>query len=142
MDLLVNQTFSRLEIKMPFVRVTLKKGKPLEFKKNISSSIHQALMDAYAIPEDDLFQVIEEIDGENIIYPASYMGIKHSSDIIYIAITAKIGRTVEMKKSLYEKIVDNIHASNQHNKNDVVITLMENSEANWSFGNGEAQLVT
>ena len=73
-------------------------------------------MDVYAIPEDDLFQVIEEVDSENIIYPASYMGIKHSSDIIYIAITAKIGRTVEMKKSLYKKIVDDIHTSSQHTK--------------------------
>ena len=127
---------------MPFVRITLKKDKALEFKNNISSSIHQALMDVYAIPEDDLFQVIEEVDGENIIYPASYMGIKHSSDIIYIAITAKIGRTVEMKKTLYKKIVANIHASSQHNKNDVFITLIENSEEDWSFGNGVAQLIT
>jgi len=127
---------------MPFVRITLKKGQPKEFKENISSSVHQALVGAYAIPEDDLFQIIEEVDDENVIYPASYMGISHSNDIIYISITAKVGRSVEMKKSLYKQIVSNIYDSCQHNKNDVFITLIENSEENWSFGNGEAQLVT
>jgi len=72
---------------MPFVRISLKEGKSASFKKNISESIHSALVDAFGIPVDDLFQVIGEYDKENIIYPESYMGIKHTGDIIYVVIT-------------------------------------------------------
>ena len=126
---------------MPFVRVSLKKGKETGFKKAISNSIHQALVDTFRIPEDDLFQIIAEFDEENVIYPSSYMGINHTSDIIYIVIIAKAGRSTEMKKSLYKSIVSNISKSTNHNKSDILITLTENALENWSFGNGEAQLI-
>ena len=126
---------------MPFVRVSLKKRKETGFKKAISNSIHQALVDTFRIPEDDLFQIIAEFDEENVIYPSSYMGINHTSDIIYIVIIAKDGRSIEMKKSLYKSIVDNISKNTNHNKSDIFITLTENAVENWSFGNGEAQLI-
>lgn len=126
---------------MPFVRVSLKKGKETGFKKAISNSIHQALVDTFRIPEDDLFQIIAEFDEENVIYPSSYMGINHTSDIIYIVIIAKAGRSTEMKKSLYKSIVSNISKNTNHNKSDILITLTENTLENWSFGNGEAQLI-
>lgn len=126
---------------MPFVRISLKKGKNSVFKKAISSSIHQALVGAFKIPMDDLFQVIAEFDEDNIIYPSRYMGVSHSSDIIYIVILAKGGRCVEMKKNLYKKIVENITKSTNHNKSDVIVVLNENTEEDWSFGEGRPQLI-
>jgi phenylpyruvate tautomerase PptA (4-oxalocrotonate tautomerase family) len=126
---------------MPFVRISLKRGKSAEFRNNIAKSVHQALVSSFGIPENDMFQLIEELNEENIIYPQSYMGINHTSEIIYISITAKAGRTIDMKKLLYKTIAQNIFAATQHNKEDIIITLVENSEANWSFGNGEAQLI-
>lgn len=126
---------------MPFVSISLKTGKTQAFKTGVSQAVHHALMDAFNVPEDDLFQVISEYDAQNIIYPEQYLGIRHSSDIIYIRITAKRGRSVDMKKSLYRKIADNIEADTGHKQNDVFITITENAEENWSFGNGEAQLV-
>ncbi|MFW2373254.1 MAG: tautomerase family protein [Gammaproteobacteria bacterium] len=126
---------------MPFVRISLKKGKGVEFKKSVSHSIHQALVESFGIPEDDFFQVIDEHDEENIIFPSSYMGIKHTSDIIYVVIVLKAGRSVELKKFLYKSIVDNISKKTDHGENDIVIALTENNEEDWSFGNGEAQLI-
>jgi len=126
---------------MPFVRISLKEGKSSLFKKNISNSVHSALVADFGIPTDDLFQIIGEYQEENIIYPDSYMGIKHTSDIIYIIITAKTGRTANMKKSLYKSIAENISRTTGHSTNDILISLVENSEENWSFGNGEAQLI-
>ncbi len=66
---------------------------------------------------------------------------QYGSNIIYIVIIAKSGRTTEMKKILYERIADNISEATGHCKGDIIITLIENSEENWSFGNGKAQLV-
>lgn len=126
---------------MPFVRISLKKGKSKEFRELLSNSIHQALVSAFKIPEKDIFQVIAEHDEDNIIYPDSYLGIKHTSNIIYIVIILKAGRCIEMKKALYQHIVNNIADSTDHDKGDILITLTENSVENWSFGNGEAQLI-
>ena len=127
---------------MPFVRISMAKGKTGVFKKSVSQAVHAALVNCFEIPSDDLFQIIAEYDEENVIYPSSYMGIEHTSDILYIVITAKGGRTVDMKKSLYKMIATNIHGSTGHDTQDIIITLVENSEENWSFGRGEAQLIS
>lgn len=126
---------------MPLVKISLKKGRGSAFKKHISLAIHCALVDVFLIPKDDLFQIIAEHDEENIIYPSSYLGVKHSSDIIAIVITAKQGRSVDMKQMLYKRIANNILKCTGHSPADVFITLVENTEEDWSFGNGEAQLI-
>ena len=126
---------------MPFVRISLKEGKSPTFKKAVSHAVQEALTSIFQIPKNDMFQVIEETVAENIIYPDSYMDIPHTNEIIYIVITAKSGRTVEMKQRLYRNIAASIEQSTQHPMSDVFITMIENREENWSFGNGEAQLV-
>ena len=126
---------------MPFVRISLKKGKSKAFKTALSNSVHQALVNAFNIPKDDIFQVIAEFDEENIIFPSSYMGIEHTSDIIFISIVAKGGRSADMKKSLYSLIAENVEKSTNHNKSDLIIVLNENTEEDWSFGDGIGQLI-
>ena len=126
---------------MPFVQVSLLRGKPPQTIEAIVESIHAALVDEFNIPESDKFQVVHEVDSKQLIFPPSYLGIPHSENIVYIHITAKKGRTVEMKKRLYEKIASLIHKRAGISTDDVFIVLTENNEENWSFGRGEVQLV-
>ncbi|MES9900596.1 MAG: tautomerase family protein [Sedimenticola sp.] len=62
---------------MPFVRISMVRGVTADFKHQISQPIHQSLVSIFWIPEDDIFQVIEELDQGNIIYPEKYMGIPY-----------------------------------------------------------------
>jgi len=127
---------------MPFVRITLAKVQNKEFKRHISLAIHQALQQVFRIPVDDYFHVIEELETDNLIFPENYMGIPHSDELIYIQITAKAGRTVEMKQELYQAITREITQRTSHSSDNLIINLIENDSANWSFGRGIAQLVT
>jgi len=126
---------------MPFVRIYLKKGSSIEFRRKISQSIHQSLINEFCIPENDLFHVIEEVNPENIVFPLQYMGIPHTDNIIFIQITAKVGRTQTIKQKLYRSIANEIYSQTHHKPDDIIITLIENREEDWSFGRGEAQLV-
>jgi len=82
------------------------------------------------------------LETENLIFPENYMGIPHSDELIYIQITAKAGRTVEMKQELYQAITREITQRTSHSSDNLIINLIENDSANWSFGRGIAQLVT
>ena len=126
---------------MPFVQITLLKGKSPNIISNIVNSVHNALVEEFKIPELDKFQTIQEVETNNLIYPANYLGIPHSENIVYIHITAKEGRTVEMKKKLYKKIAVSISEKTNISIDDVFIVLSETKEENWSFGGGVAQLV-
>ena len=126
---------------MPYVQISLVKGRSRERIKNICDSVHQALIDEFKIPELDKFQIVNELEENNLIFPPEYLGIPHTKNIIYIHITAKSGRTLQMKKKLYSKIAAYICEKDYISKDDIFIVLSENSEDNWSFGRGDAQLV-
>lgn len=125
---------------MPFVQITLLRGKPPEYVSAIADSVHQALVEEFKIPELDKFQVVREVEPHQLIFPSSYFDIPHTDRIVYIYITAKEGRTIDMKKRLYAKIADLINERTDLSADDIIIVLSENKAENWSFGRGLAQL--
>ncbi|WP_447640626.1 MULTISPECIES: tautomerase family protein [Chitinophagaceae] len=124
---------------MPLVRITLPKRFSEEDKENVSASVHQALIQHFNIPEKDFFHIIEEMEDGRIKFPEDYLGIKHNPDIVFVQIIAAQGRTTEQKQNLYAAIAANIAAKTMVEKANIIITLLENTKSDWSFGNGENQ---
>ncbi|MDQ0782945.1 tautomerase family protein [Chryseobacterium sp. W4I1] len=124
---------------MPLVRITLSEKYNQETQDLISKSIHQALIKEFNVPEDDYFHIIESVKPGQLRYPETYLGVKHTEAILFVHITASIGRSVEQKKNLYKSIALNIEKSTQINPQEIIVVLTENVKENWSFGNGELQ---
>ncbi len=127
---------------MPFVKINLPQTTVPEVRKAISLAVHESLMPHFKIPADDYFQVVHELSVNDLLFPASYMGVPHTPKLVYIEITARAGRTVEAKKALYHDIAEKIAATTDISVNDVIIILTENISENWSFGQGIAQMVS
>src|ERR1700754_857232 len=127
---------------MPFVRIDLRRGKSAEYRKTLGDIVYQAMRDIINVPENDKFQVITEHAPEELNISADYLGHRYSDDIILIQITLSVGRSIELKKALYKRIVDDMHAQLKVRLDDVVINLTEVPKENWSFGGGIAQYVT
>jgi len=45
---------------MPLVNISLRKGMSADYRRAIADAIHQAMMDAFRIPADDRFILIDE----------------------------------------------------------------------------------
>lgn len=126
---------------MPFVNICLPESYSKELKKTVSLSVHESLMEIFKIPEDDYFHVIHPVSPENLIFPDSYLGVSHISDLIYVQIICGPGRTVAMKKLLYSVISQKISDRTKVLSTDIIIVLNETSLENWSFGQGKAQMI-
>ncbi len=124
---------------MPFVHISLMKGKPRLFGKKAGEIIYQAMLDTINVPQNDHFQIITEHEPDRLIYDPSYLNIKRTDGIIIIQITLNEGRTVEAKKALYKTIAERLHAELDVRMEDILINLIEVKKENWSFGNGIAQ---
>ena len=61
--------------------------------------------------------------------------------LVMIQLTVSNTRTVEQKKALYRRIVENLTADPGLRPEDVLINLVEVLPENWSFGHGLAQYV-
>jgi 4-oxalocrotonate tautomerase len=123
---------------MPLVRIDLRNGTSPQYLKAIGDSVHQAMIDALAIPPDDHFQVIAEHPPAGLLYDPQYLGVQRSDKVVFIQITLSVGRKPQQKRKLYKRIVELLSASPGLRPQDVVINLVEVSWENWSFGNGVA----
>ena len=124
---------------MPLVRIALREGTSPEYRRAIADGVHQAMIDAMAIPPDDRFQVISEYSAENLIYDPQYLGIKRSDRVVFVQITLSAGRKPGQKRALYKRIAELLAKAPGLRPEDVVINLVEVAWENWSFGNGVAQ---
>ena len=124
---------------MPLVRISLRQGTSPEYRKALGDGVHQAMIEALAIPPDDRFQVITEHPVEGLVYDPQYLGIKRSNRIVFVQITMSTGRKPLQKRKLYKRMAEILAASADLNPQDLLINLVEVSWENWSFGHGEAQ---
>jgi len=127
---------------MPLVRVSLLEGTPDSFKNKVGDSIHQALVETIQIPQQDRFQVFTGHSKSGFFYDAEYLTINRTDHLVIIQITISFGRSLEVKKALYKRIVDLLLQSVQLRPEDVFVNIEETQKENWSFGNGIAQYVT
>ena len=124
---------------MPLVRISLMKGKPEEFGQKVGEIVYQAMVDTINVPVKDHFQIITDHDSNTLIYDPAYLDIQRTHGIIVIQITLNEGRTVELKKLLYQTLAERLHRELDVRREDVFISLVEVKKENWSFGNGLAQ---
>ena len=123
---------------MPLVRITLRRSHPPEFLRDLSVAVHEALVTQANVPADDKFHIIEEVGPDHLVAHPSYGGVQRSEGVVIIQITLNAGRTVEIKKNLYADIVRRLQEAVDIRPDDVLISLVEVSKENWSFGNGIA----
>lgn len=124
---------------MPLVRISLMKGKPKGFGKQVGGVVYRAMIDTINVPARDNFQIITEHDSNSLIYDSGYLDIPRTDDLVIIQITLNEGRSVEMKRAFYKVVADGLHRELGIRKEDVFISLVEVKKENWSFGNGVAQ---
>jgi 4-oxalocrotonate tautomerase len=124
---------------MPLVRIDLRKGKPPAYRAAIGDGVHRALVETMNVPVKDRFQLITEHPAEELVYDPSYLEIARTDDVVFVQITLSAGRTVELKKALYARIVEHLATAPGVRREDVFISLVEVAKENWSFGNGIAQ---
>jgi hypothetical protein len=125
---------------MPFLRVDAYEGRTKEEVKKLLDAIHRAILSAFGVPLRDRYQVYQEHSESNFIVQDTGLGIARTNKVVFIGITSK-QRTKERKKSLYTKLCEELKSCGIE-PNDIVVSIVTNSDADWSFGNGRAQFLT
>jgi 4-oxalocrotonate tautomerase len=124
---------------MPFVRIFLRPGTTAEYRKALGDGVHRALVEAIAISPDDRFQVISEHAAADLIYDPQYLGVHRSDRIVFVQITMSQGRKPQQKRKLFKRMAEILEESPGLARQDLLVSMLETSWENWSFGNGEAQ---
>jgi phenylpyruvate tautomerase PptA (4-oxalocrotonate tautomerase family) len=124
---------------MPLIHISLRAGKPQEYRQAIFDSLYRAMRDGLNVAEDNQFMAITEHEPGNFRFGASFLGVARSEDLVYIQITVLDTRTAEQKKALYQRAVEYLAESPGIRPEDVFINVLEAARENWSLGYGLAQ---
>src|SRR5262245_1200880 len=127
------------ESAMPLVRISLRRGKPPQYRQAIRDGVYAAMRESVEVPLDDCFMLVSEHDADGFDFDPHYAGIERSDHLVILQLTVSNTRTIAQKKKLYRAIVERLADGPGIRPEDVFINLVEVNKENWSFGNGEAQ---
>jgi phenylpyruvate tautomerase PptA (4-oxalocrotonate tautomerase family) len=120
---------------MPFVNIHILKGKSPEYIKAVADGINSAVVEAMGFPEDDRYQVIHQLDPECL----QLQTCEENPVIMHLVMRA--GRSKKSKEAFYKKVTENLAANPGIPATNVLITITENHDIDWSFRDGIAQFV-
>ena len=126
---------------MPLVRIDLVRGRSAEEIRRLADTVQAVLEEVFAAPAHDRYQLITEHDAEHVIVEDSGLGIPRSRGVVVIEITHQ-GRDRAQKQRLYETLAERLETSGLVASTDLVVSLVENTKEDWSFGHGRAQFLT
>lgn len=69
------------------------------------------------------------------------LGIERTDRLVFIQIFQQ-GRSKEQKQALYKGLTDRLSSNCGLDGSDLIISLVENTKEDWSFGFGSAQFLT
>ena len=117
---------------MPIIRIEIIAGKSAEYKKAVLDGVHNALMEAFRIPDTDRIQIITEHLPEDFERKS-----EHSDRFTLIEISAFAGRSIDAKRRLYTAIVNNLKTNPGIESSDVFILVNEQPLDNWGVRGGK-----
>jgi 4-oxalocrotonate tautomerase len=123
---------------MPLLHISLRAGKPEDYRQAIFDSLYRAMRETLNVPEDDQFMSITEHDAANFRYGNAY-GVVRSADVVYIQITVFNTRTVEQKKALFRRTAELLGENPGIQPEDIFVVILDAAKENWSVGHGLAQ---
>jgi len=126
---------------MPLIRFDMIEGRSDEQIAAILDAAHCATVSAFDVPERDRYQVVHEHRPARLIVQDTGLGIERSDKVIVISVTSR-PRSQAAKLAFYDKLVQLLGERADVEPHDLVVTIVENSDADWSFGHGRAQFIT
>lgn len=126
---------------MPLIQVDLQKQNDKKRLRNILDTIHECAVEAFEIPERDRYQIVNQHDPEEMILLDTGLGFERTKDQIVVRVTSK-QRTREKKEKLYSLLCERLNADCGIPAEDLLVSITENGDADWSFGFGKAQFLT
>ena len=125
---------------MPFTRVAIPAGTSPAHKAAIARGVHEAMVAAIGIPENDVFQLLSEYQPGDFVFDRGFLGMQRSDRIVVVQITLRRGRSDAMKRDLYARIAANLGRAASVRPQDVFVYLSENDFSDWSVGGGRMSM--
>ncbi|MFY0780615.1 tautomerase family protein [Peribacillus simplex] len=125
---------------MPLIRFDLIEGRDKNSLRNLLDAAHRAVVKAFDVPEKDRYQIVHQHPAHELIIEDTGLGFERSKNLVVISVTSK-QRREDQKQYFYKVLVQELGENCGIEPNDIMVSIVTNGDADWSFGLGEAQFL-
>ncbi|WP_267360915.1 MULTISPECIES: tautomerase family protein [unclassified Methylobacterium] len=126
---------------MPLLRFDLVEGRSAEELQTLLDAAHDAMLDAFKVPPGDRYQIVHEHPATHMIVEDTGLGIPRTDKRVVLQVTTR-PRSREMKQAFYRLLCEYLQERCGVEPTDVVVSMVSNTDDDWSFGHGRAQFLT
>jgi phenylpyruvate tautomerase PptA (4-oxalocrotonate tautomerase family) len=125
---------------MPLIRIEIYEGRSPAEVQLLADTVHEAAVKEFAAPPGDRFQIIQQHPREQMIMLDFGLGLKRTNKLVVMQIASQ-GRTVEQKQAFYAKVAELFEERGIAGPDDLIISMLDNTRADWSLARGRAQFI-
>ena len=126
---------------MPLIHIDLIEGRSDAELKTLLHAAHRAVIAAFGVPIRDRYQIVQQHPRAHMIVEDTGLGLKRSDKVVVVQVTTR-PRKKKQKEAFYRLLCEELEQACGIALSDVVVTMVENSDEDWSFGHGRAQFLT
>lgn len=126
---------------MPLLHFHLVEGRSDSEIKTLLDAAHEAMLEAFKVPRGDRYQIVSEHKPSRMIVEDTGLDIPRTGNVVLLQVFSR-PRGEEANALFYRLLVERLEADCGIAPSDVMISVVENEDAHWSFGYGRAQFLT
>ena len=126
---------------MPLVKVHVLKSRSPQKLEALLDTIHDVIVESFGVPPRDRYQILHEHEKSHVRALDTGLDIARTDKFILIEIVSR-PRSRSAKAAFYSNLTRELKIRCDIEPSDVMVTMLANSDEDWSFGLGRAQFVT
>jgi len=126
---------------MPLIRIDITEGRSDAAIKTLMDTVQDCVVEAFKVPVKDRYQIVTEHKPGRIILEDTGLGFERTDQAIVIQVFTS-PRTTVNKTKFYKLLADSLKEQCDLNPKDLLVSVMTNTDVDWSFGFGSTQYLT
>ena len=125
---------------MPLIYFNVLEGRTDAELQAMLDAAHRAMLAAFGVPERDRYQIVNEYKPSRMVVEDTGLGIPRTDKVVVVQVVSR-PRGKEAKQTFYRLLTEELQKSCGIAPSDVMVSVIENTDEDWSFGLGRAQFL-
>jgi phenylpyruvate tautomerase PptA (4-oxalocrotonate tautomerase family) len=126
---------------MPHLRIDTFEGRTDAEVSTLLDAVQRSVVRAFGVPERDRYQILHQHAPAYMVVQDTGLGISRTDKAVMVQVTSR-PHTRDEKQAFYRTLCEELQASCGIAGTDVVVSIVQNTDEDWSFGHGQAQFLT
>ena len=126
---------------MPLIRIDVTEGRSDAEIKTLMDTVQDCVLEAFKVPVRDRYQIMTEHKPGRMILLDTGLGFERTDQAIVIQVFTS-PRTTVNKTKFYQLLAEQLEANCGLNPKELLVSVMTNTDVDWSFGFGKTQYLT